>query len=71
MTKTRKDTNIAPDMKNKRLMKIRKREKTVEKPAVSLPSTVNKIPKPSLSLNKRRKRVDATHKVRLSIVRLV
>ncbi len=62
MMKTRKDANIAPDMKNKRLIKIRKREKTVEKPAVNFSSTVNAIPKPSLSLNKRRKRVDATHK---------
>jgi len=66
-----KEIIMAPTMKIKSAMNIMKLEKTIEKPAVSLPSTINEIPNPILSLKRRRKRVDATHNVRLMIIRLV
>jgi phosphotransferase system HPr-like phosphotransfer protein len=71
MTKTMKEINTAPAVKIKKPMNIMKREKTVERPAVSFPSTIKDIPKPILSLNNNRKRVDATDNVRLMMARLV
>jgi len=48
-----------------------KREKTVEKPADNLPSTINEIPKPILSPDNNRKSVDANDNVKLMMTRLV
>jgi hypothetical protein len=71
MAKTIKEINIAPAAKTKRPMNIMKREKTVEKPADNLPSTINEIPKPILSLNSNRKSVDAKDNDKLMMARLV
>jgi hypothetical protein len=71
MAKTIKEINIAPAMKNKRPMNIMKREKTVEKQADNLPSTINEIPKPILSLDNNRKSVDAKDNDKLMMARLV
>jgi hypothetical protein len=46
-------------------------KKTIEKPDVSFPSTVNDNPKPIFSENDKRKSVDATQNVKLLMVRLV
>lgn len=62
---------MAPKAKNRILMNSKKREKIVEKPIVSFSSAADNIPKPVLSLNKRRKSVEPTHNVRLTVVRLV
>jgi len=43
----------------------------VEKPAVSLLSTINDIPNPIFSLKRSRKRVEATHNVKLIMIRHV
>jgi len=66
-----KDMITAPTTKIRSPMNIMKREKIVEKPAVSLLSTINEIPKPIFSLKRRRKSVEATHDVRLIMIRLV
>jgi len=71
MAKTIKEMNIAPAVKTKRHMNIMKREKTIEKPADNLPSTINEIPKPILSLDNNRKSVDARDKDRLVMTRIV
>jgi hypothetical protein len=66
-----KDMITAPTTKIKIPMNIMKREKIIEKPAVSLLSTINDIPKPIFSLKRSRKSVEATHNVRLMMIRLV
>jgi len=53
------------------LVNSKKREKIVEKPIVSFSSAVDNIPKPVLSLNRRRKSAEPTHNVKLTMVRLV
>jgi hypothetical protein len=71
IAKIRKEANIAPKAKNRILMNIKKREKIVEKPIVSFSSAADNIPKPVMSLNKMRKRVELTHNVKLTMVGLV
>ena len=71
IAKTRKEANIAPKAKNRMLVNSKKREKIVEKPIVSFSSAVDNIPKPVLSLNRRRKSAEPTHNVKLTMVRLV
>jgi hypothetical protein len=66
-----KDMITAPTTKIKSPVNIMKWEKIVEKPAVSLLSTINEIPKPIFSLKRSRKSVAATHDVRLIMIRLV
>jgi hypothetical protein len=66
-----KEIITAPTTKIKSPIKNTNLEKTVEKPMVSLLSTTNEIPNPIFSLKRRRKRVDATHSVRLATMRLV
>jgi len=66
-----KDMITAPTTKIKSPVNIMKRKKLVEKPAVSLLSTINEIPNPIFSLKRSRKSVEATHDVRLITIRLV
>ena len=66
-----KDIITAPTTKIKNPVNIMKREKIVEKPVVSLLSVINEIPKPIFSLKRSRESVEATHNVRLMIIRLV
>jgi hypothetical protein len=66
-----KEIITAPTMKIRKSTKIMKCEKTIENPGVSRFSPIDEIPKPILSLKSRRKRVDATHIVRLMTAKLV
>jgi hypothetical protein len=50
---------------------ITKDENTDEKATVSVFSAVREMPTPILSLKRRRNSVEATHKVRLTITKLV
>jgi hypothetical protein len=71
MIKTMKEISSAPTMKIKIPTNIMKRDKAIEKPAVNVPSAIKDTPNPILSLNRRRKSVEATHNVKLIIIRLV
>jgi hypothetical protein len=71
MIKTMKEISSAPTMKIKIPTNIMKRDKAIEKPAVNVPSAIKDIPNPILSLDRRRKSVEATHNVKLIIIRLV
>jgi hypothetical protein len=61
----------APTMRIKIPVNNRKREKIVEKPVVSSLPATDEIPMPIFSLKRRRKSVEATHNVRLIMIRLV
>jgi hypothetical protein len=68
---TRKEIITAPAMRIRIPRNIRKGERTLENPDVNLLSIAKEMLKPILLVNKRRKSVEATHKVRLAVTIVV
>ena len=60
-----KDTTTAPTAKTKIPTNNKKFEKIAENPKVKVLLAADAIPKPTPSAKRRRKRVEATHMVRL------
>ena len=71
MRKAVKEIITIPAAKIRIVSNIIKGENISEKPAVSLPSTIDEMPNPVLCANNSRKSVEATDSVRLMITRLV
>jgi hypothetical protein len=66
-----KDMITVPTKKAKTAINVMKEEKTIEMPAVNLPTATIEIPKPIFSAKSKRKSVDATDNVRQITTRLV
>jgi hypothetical protein len=71
MIKTMKEIITAPTTNIRIPRNIMNWEKTIEKTVVSLSVTIKEMPRPMFSQKRRRKRVDATHNVKLIMIRLV
>jgi hypothetical protein len=68
---TKKETITAPATKINMPRNSKNGERTLEKPDVNLPSTVEEMLKPILLVNRIRKSVEATHIVKLAITIVV